>query len=140
MNVSLSTKNIEFIPRVIVTCDIPFGDSIYAVDTILASIQDLGCHLGPHPASVYLQGLTTLRSACSEQGVFCNFISFCKRSDLFILQAALSLFLSLGSMIAAMPAKILQRLLHCNLLYIQSLQRPKSNTYSKSFYRQSRGH
>jgi hypothetical protein len=55
IEVSLPTKNIASIPWVIVTCDIPFGDKIYAVDTILANIQDLGCHLGPHPASVYLQ-------------------------------------------------------------------------------------
>jgi hypothetical protein len=58
-------KNIALIPWVMGMCDIPFSDTIYAENTILASFQALGCHLGPHPApspvSIYLQDLTNIR-------------------------------------------------------------------------------
>jgi hypothetical protein len=47
------------------TCDIPFGDTMSAVNIALAAIQELGCHLGPHPAQilapVYLQDSPNIR-------------------------------------------------------------------------------
>jgi len=52
------------------TCDIPFGDTMSAVNITLADIQELGCHLGPRPdqilAPFYLQHPTNLRGAGSN--------------------------------------------------------------------------
>jgi len=46
------------------TCDIPFGDTMSAVNITLAGIQELGCHLGPRPAQIlppfYLQDSTNI--------------------------------------------------------------------------------
>lgn len=52
------------------TCDIPFGDTMSAVNITLADIQELGCHFGPRPAQIlasfYLQDPTHIRGACSS--------------------------------------------------------------------------
>jgi len=51
-------------------CDIPFGDTMSAVNITLAAIQELGCHLGPRPAQIlapfYLQDPTNTRRAVSN--------------------------------------------------------------------------
>jgi hypothetical protein len=58
-------KNTALFLWVMGTCDIPFGDTMSAVNITLAGVQGLGCHLGPRPAQIlapfYLQDTTNIR-------------------------------------------------------------------------------
>jgi len=68
-------------------CDIPFGDTMSAVNITLAGIQELGCHLGPRPAQIpaplYLQDPTNIRGAGSDWKA-CLATSQSRLSGLFI--------------------------------------------------------